>query len=633
MSHPIRRSTLFLALALATVQAAGAVEKIRYRVETTPNDLTGDRGGIVISAGDAFRETLDAPTTGEPATHDVLVRPPGSESETALDTGAKTYFQPNLRDGPTPAILGLLPVVSGGRKSAKERSFECRVGAAAAAVRGAAAQELHLVLAYDLTVDVHGTPVAGSLAIDATYTFVPTIRVAVPAHRAPTVLTAVPALDGKIVACLSQLTGLVTRQDLSVRRHVVDGIEDSYHQIVTAELLTAPPTVDASLFQVPSAFRHREPEHTGVAGGPGVADLGLGAPIRLAAEPAAHDASAGDPVPFPGPTPAPAPPASTGASRPTVDLASGLPAQAQAKMGVAMEKLRFREYSEAIRGLQAADKLAGGSCAACQLALAMAYNAAGAFKDAVKSAGAAVGLTTDADLRSLAYNEQGTALLGSAKTDPARLVDAEAAFRQSLAAAPSDFARLNLGITLLRLARDAEGVAELQTYLAEYPFAPEAEKARELVDNPLRARKNLFPDLDFVTLGGEYLTAASLRGKVVLIDFWGTWCLPCRAGMPGLKSIAHRHANDPFVLVSISNDPDKTAVVDFVAKNEMTWPQVWDERQDIIRRCGVDSYPTYLLLDPSGEVIYSRKGWGHNTDIDIARQVAQAVKAARKAKA
>ncbi len=298
----------------------------------------------------------------------------------------------------------------------------------------------------------------------------------------------------------------------------------------------------------------------------------------------------------------------------------------------ALDLFEEAKYPEAIKVFRQADKLANGACADCQLGLARAYNKVGAHKEALKSAEAVLRLTTDLDHVLTAYHEQGMAWLASAAGDPAKLQEAEKAFRQALERSQGkvNAARFNLGVTLLRMERDSEGAVLLKEYLAREPEGKSAEQARELVKNPVRARKNLLPDFAVATLAGDYVSSDDLRGKVVLLDFWATWCAPCRAAIPELRSLSRRRAKDPFVLLSISVDQDEKALRELVAQSEMTWPQVWDKNSEIYRKLNAKALPTYVLVDPEGEIVYTATGWGPSVEREIESRVFSAVRRARK---
>lgn len=308
-----------------------------------------------------------------------------------------------------------------------------------------------------------------------------------------------------------------------------------------------------------------------------------------------------------------------------------------AKLREAQRLLAEAKYNEAVKAFKEVDKLANGACVECHLGLARAYNKLGAFKDALKNADAVLTAIGDkgekvAAVLIQAHNERGIALVDMGKDNPKQLEQAEKAFRQAyeLSGRKNSALRFSLAVTLLRLSRDDEGVALLKEYLEKDPNAPSAEAAKDFIANPVRARKNLIPDFELATLAGEYLTAEDLKGKVLLLDFWGTWCGPCRQAVPGLRSLSRRMKDNPFVLLSISNDADESTLRDFINKNGMTWPQVWDKESTFIRKCGINRFPTYVLVSPEGEILHAVSGWGEDIEQDLNARISAAIRAARK---
>lgn len=298
----------------------------------------------------------------------------------------------------------------------------------------------------------------------------------------------------------------------------------------------------------------------------------------------------------------------------------------------AQDRLLQKDYKEAVTAFRKADKLAHGNCAECQLGLARAFNRLGAYKDAEKSAVEALRLSGgDHPLEVRATGEQGFAVFESAKND-ADLERAAQLFRKALEGSGGKLNthRFNLGSILLRLHRDQEGVPLLEEYLKQEPQGIYAETARSLIQNPERARKRLIPDFSLVTLDGRYLTAEELKGKVVLMDFWGTWCAPCRASVPSLRGLAKQWEKEPFVLVSVSTDANQETLKKFVAKNEMTWPQIWDENKDFVHKNNIHNFPTYWVVSPEGEIVFVRSGWGNGSERELASKISDALRAARK---
>jgi thiol-disulfide isomerase/thioredoxin len=111
------------------------------------------------------------------------------------------------------------------------------------------------------------------------------------------------------------------------------------------------------------------------------------------------------------------------------------------------------------------------------------------------------------------------------------------------------------------------------------------------------------PAYSYVSLDGEELSAESLRGKVVLVNFWATWCTPCRVEMPALQRMHERHGPEGFVVVGLAVDRASTeAVRTFVRERAVTYPIAHVGGDAEVLFGGVRGYPTSFLLDRSGKI-------------------------------
>lgn len=102
---------------------------------------------------------------------------------------------------------------------------------------------------------------------------------------------------------------------------------------------------------------------------------------------------------------------------------------------------------------------------------------------------------------------------------------------------------------------------------------------------------------------GEKIVLDELRGNIVLLDFWGTWCAPCREELPKLKSIYEQYKSKNFIMIGIAND-NLDSLNKFIKENQIYWPQiVQDNDKSIISDYNVVGYPTTFLIDENGTIL------------------------------
>jgi peroxiredoxin len=294
------------------------------------------------------------------------------------------------------------------------------------------------------------------------------------------------------------------------------------------------------------------------------------------------------------------------------------------------ELFRHGKFEDALKSFKRANELKDKKSAECFSWMAETYMALEAYKNAIDSADKVIELASDdRQLLLKAYNTKGMALQQSAeRKDQKKLQAAEAVFKQGLAmeGAPA-ILRYNLGVTLLQMNRDEEGIAELKTYVKEQPNGGYLEMARQMIKDPRHARENFAPDFSFVSSEGEHIDIEDLRGKVVLIDFWGTWCPPCVESVPELRSLYKRFSKEgTFVMLSISSDSEEDEWREFIVKNKMVWPQYRDKDHRILRAFGIHAFPTYVLIDHEGIVRFSSVGLSWQRTANLSEAINKQVK-------
>jgi peroxiredoxin len=299
-----------------------------------------------------------------------------------------------------------------------------------------------------------------------------------------------------------------------------------------------------------------------------------------------------------------------------------------------VDLLRRRRWEDALKSFKRANEMRNKQSAECFYGMAQAYQGLEAYKNVVESCDKMIELSAgDIKSQAMGYNLKGIAIQTQAGVkDQKKLQEAEAVFRQALALGTDlPTIHFNLGFTLLQENRDVEGIAELKKFTALQPEGAKTEGALKFIENPRRAREAFAPDFSLTTAEGEYISLEDLRGKVVMLDFWGTWCPPCRDAVPAIRDLRKRYAKEPsFMIIGISSDADEAKWRDFTARNQMVWPQYLDRDHHVQRAFDVRAFPTYIMIDHEGIVRYRTvtTSWERTGDLDDA--IRRAIKTAAK---
>ena len=113
-------------------------------------------------------------------------------------------------------------------------------------------------------------------------------------------------------------------------------------------------------------------------------------------------------------------------------------------------------------------------------------------------------------------------------------------------------------------------------------------------------------DMKFTATDGTEVDLAKMKGKVVLIDFWATWCGPCVAEIPNVKKTYEKLHSKGFEIIGISLDSNKDKLTQFIKKKDMPWPQYFDGKgwkNKISTKHGIRSIPAMWLVDKEGNLV------------------------------
>jgi peroxiredoxin len=279
--------------------------------------------------------------------------------------------------------------------------------------------------------------------------------------------------------------------------------------------------------------------------------------------------------------------------------------------------LQERDYDAALRHYLRANELAQDHSVEALRGLAWSHLRLENAKAAISDAQAALALAGSDAERGEIHNLMGAILYSEYVTDKTRtdkLHGSETEFRSAIQLNPNlSGAYYNLGMALLKDSQDTEGVKMLQKYLELAPAAANKEQVNRLIANPRLSRGELPPRFAIRDTSGQIISTESLHGRIVLLDFWATWCGPCIASLPDIRKLARLFPADQFALIGINEDEDARTWTQFLSKEEMPWPQLRDNNWALFHAFGLAPehkivVPAYVVLDRDGLVLYKARG-------------------------
>jgi peroxiredoxin len=128
------------------------------------------------------------------------------------------------------------------------------------------------------------------------------------------------------------------------------------------------------------------------------------------------------------------------------------------------------------------------------------------------------------------------------------------------------------------------------------------------------------PKFTLVDLKGDKVSLADLKGKIVIIDFWATWCGPCKASFPGMQKAVNKFANDPNVKFLFVNtwennvDDKKKNAEDFIKQNKYSFHVLLDNDNKVIESYKVSGIPTKFIIDKNGNIRFKAVGFDGSDD-------------------
>ncbi len=134
------------------------------------------------------------------------------------------------------------------------------------------------------------------------------------------------------------------------------------------------------------------------------------------------------------------------------------------------------------------------------------------------------------------------------------------------------------------------------------------------------------PDFTLRSVAGTNLRLQEQRGQVVLVNFWATWCGPCRQEMPHLNRIYDKYRASGFVLLGVNIDDDPRAAADLAAKLGLRFPVLLDTDKQVSRAYDMSAMPATLLIDRDGRVRHIHRGYRDGVERTYEEQVRSLLK-------
>jgi thiol-disulfide isomerase/thioredoxin len=117
---------------------------------------------------------------------------------------------------------------------------------------------------------------------------------------------------------------------------------------------------------------------------------------------------------------------------------------------------------------------------------------------------------------------------------------------------------------------------------------------------------DVFPDLTSFSLEGEL--PATLKGRVVVVDFWASWCAPCKETFPLLEELHHRFGKQGLIILAVNEDKNRRAMTEFLKEYPVTFSVVRDAKKKLAAHVNVPALPTSYILDGDGKVLSIESG-------------------------
>ncbi len=135
------------------------------------------------------------------------------------------------------------------------------------------------------------------------------------------------------------------------------------------------------------------------------------------------------------------------------------------------------------------------------------------------------------------------------------------------------------------------------------------------------AGTSIAPAFSLPSRSGDTLSLAQLKGKVVMLNFWASWCGPCRQEMPLLDQMHKRYSALGFTLVGVNVDADSKDAESWLSKTPVSFPVVFDRESKVSKLYDVSAMPSTVFIDRQGNVRYLHRGYKAGDEGEYLNQI------------
>lgn len=159
-----------------------------------------------------------------------------------------------------------------------------------------------------------------------------------------------------------------------------------------------------------------------------------------------------------------------------------------------------------------------------------------------------------------------------------------------------------------------------------YQFFPTLKEAKKLHDEAMAIADSIgpgscMPEFTLATLSGQTVSSKELLGKIVVLNFWATWCGPCRQELPILQHIESSISRDDVLFYAINTEGKPETVRNFIDDTTLSLPVLMDEEGQVAEKFGVISIPRTFVIDKTGKVRFVHRGFSNSLGLRLKAEL------------